>query len=142
VQKGGSAAETAHDEKRLFDGLLLVGREEHIVQQQKAPGRQRVQRPEREKEEQKAPAFGFLRRTAIVLRPKDGAYRHVPEELDVISHRKPPGFDRVKKQQTLQFTKKWTGVCVKRLLLISRLEKAMRAQPRKESCYTFFKDLP
>jgi hypothetical protein len=37
--------------------LLPVGWEEHIIQQQEAPGHEHIQRPDQKKEKEKAPAF-------------------------------------------------------------------------------------
>ena len=57
MQKGRSTAEVAEDEKRFFDGVVLVSREEDIVEPEEKPVHRLPKGPDNVEQEQEGQSF-------------------------------------------------------------------------------------
>jgi len=57
VQEGGSAAQIAEDEQRLFDGMVFVGGEENVIQPKTEPVDEHAEGPNDAEERKENNAF-------------------------------------------------------------------------------------
>ena len=57
MQKGGSAAQIAEDEQRLFDGMIFISGEENVVQPEEEPVDEHAERPDDTEERKEDKAF-------------------------------------------------------------------------------------
>ena len=85
MEKGRSTAIIAHDEKRFFNGLFFIGREEDIIQTKAYPVEEGDQGPDRIKKCKEDDAF-TCQASRSVVGFEEGAICHTPEKAKVIGH--------------------------------------------------------
>ena len=85
MQKRRAAAQVSQDEKRFFDRLCFVCREENVIQEEKKPMDQSPEGPDKIEKEQKFEPFGSKLRGRVFMGEKR-TVEGSPEETKVIRH--------------------------------------------------------
>jgi len=85
MEKRGSASQVSQNEKRFFDGLNFMVREEDVVKPEEEPVHQRTRDPDHVEQHQKDETF-FDEAGGSVFGVKERAVKGAPEQAEVVVH--------------------------------------------------------